>query len=144
MPRGVYVRTDEYRAKMSAASRGRTQSDESRAKVAEARTTHGMTGTRTYRSWESMKRRCLNPNERAFPNYGGRGITVCERWLASFENFFADMGECPPGLTLDRRNNDGNYEPGNCRWATYSEQARNRRSHGFSARTWRPYREQVA
>jgi hypothetical protein len=95
------------------------------------RTTHGSarhgSRTATYRSWESMKRRCLNPNDPAFARYGGRGITVCDRWLC-FEHFRDDMGERPHGLSIDRfPNNDGNYEPGNCRWATRLEQTRNRR-----------------
>lgn len=83
--------------------------------------------TPTYRSWASAKYRCLNPRDSAFHRYGGRGITICDRWRQSFENFLADMGEKPTGLTLDRINNDGNYEPGNCRWATYVMQNRNRR-----------------
>lgn len=73
-----------------------------------------------------MVQRCTNPNCRRFADWGGRGITVCERW-ESFENFLADMGERPEGMTLDRRDNDGDYEPGNCRWATPKEQRANQR-----------------
>lgn len=75
-----------------------------------------------------MRRRCLNPKDQAFHNYGGRGITVCEEWRYSFQAFIDDMGRCPPGLTLDRINNDGNYEPGNCRWTDRVTQARNKRN----------------
>ena len=87
---------------------------------------HGMTGTRTYRIWKGMISRCRYVNEPRNRNYGGRGITVCERWH-NFQNFLADMGEAPKGLQLDRINNDGNYEPGNCRWVTNRENSQNRR-----------------
>jgi len=87
--------------------------------------THGMAGSRIYAIWKSMRQRCSNPNHVAYPNYGGRRISVCERWL-KFENFYADMSDPPPGKWLDRRDNEGNYEPDNCRWTTPT-QARNRR-----------------
>jgi hypothetical protein len=78
-----------------------------------------------------MWQRCTNPNHKGYKNYGGRGITVCERW-DSFKNFYADMGEAPEGRSLDRINNDGNYEPSNCRWATRKEQAQNSRNTKLS------------
>lgn len=86
----------------------------------------------TYRTWADMVKRCTNPRSWAWKYYGGRGITVCARWL-DFANFLADMGERPAGLTLDRINNDGNYEPGNGRWATRLEQRHNRRESHAAA-----------
>ncbi len=86
--------------------------------------------TRIWRAWKSMLQRCEAPNNRGYSRYGGRGISVCERWH-DFSNFLADMGERPEGLTLDRINNDGNYEPGNCRWATIKEQSRNKSTNRF-------------
>lgn len=86
---------------------------------------HGMRKTKAYNSWSMMRVRCLNPRDHKFPTYGGRGITICERW-SKFENFIEDMGPRPEGTSIDRINNEGNYEPGNCRWATAKEQSRNR------------------
>lgn len=88
---------------------------------------HGMYGSRENKSWSTMLERCTNPNAKSYSDYGGRGITVCERWR-SFDNFFADMGPRPPGTTLDRKDNAKGYEPGNCRWSTSAEQQNNRRN----------------
>ena len=101
--------------------------------------THGMSKTRTWVTWESVRERCLNPNNNAWKDYGGRGIKICKRW-DSFENFLADMGERPIGKTIDRVNNNGNYEPSNCRWATSTQQNRNKRNNrlfgGITAAEW--------
>ena len=84
----------------------------------------------TYVTWKKMRQRCQDLNAHNYKYYGGRGIKICERWLESFENFLTDMGERPEGKTLDRYpNNNGDYEPGNCRWATQCEQVRNSRRY---------------
>lgn len=95
-----------------------------------ARLEHGMTNSPTHRSWSSMIQRCTNPMRSNYKFYGGRGISICERWMV-FANFIEDMGVRPDGMTLDRYpDNDGNYEPGNVRWATPLSQSNNRRPRG--------------
>lgn len=88
--------------------------------------------TQEFRAWRQMRSRCYDSNMNGYENYGGRGISVCDRWIDSFENFLADMGRKPsPKHSLDRINNDGNYEPSNCRWASKLEQDNNRRTNRF-------------
>ena len=98
--------------------------------ASERNSTHHRSGTQLYRAWASMKRRCNVPACNSYPDYGGRGITVCERWETSFESFMADMGEPPTAEhSIDRIDVNGNYEPGNCRWATNKQQSRNKRNN---------------
>jgi hypothetical protein len=127
----IVVNTSNIIAKTGTRSCGCLSSEQARYNalniLPQCLTKHGKSGTRTHRIWRGMKTRCFNVNHPAYGDYGGRGITVCDQWKDSFEAFLSDMGECPEGHSIDRANNDGNYEPGNCRWASRSEQARNTR-----------------
>jgi len=87
--------------------------------------THGLSHTRAYRAWRNMQSRCTDPMNPGYPSHGAQGIKVCESWQR-FEQFFTDMGECPPGLSIERSDNSKDYEPSNCRWATRLDQTLNR------------------
>ncbi|MCK1367604.1 hypothetical protein [Bradyrhizobium sp. 62] len=106
----------------------RSELTSKRAATGDIRRTHGMRRTPEYGVWCAMRRRCENPKVDRYPQYGGRGIKVCERWKR-FENFISDMGQRPdPSFSIERRDNNGNYEPANCKWAKNEEQTYNKRT----------------
>lgn len=109
---------------------GNTRSCGCLQKTTQIKSTHGHYNSRTWECWSQIGKRCNNPNHKEYKYYGGRGVEVCDRWSGEngFLNFLEDMGEVPKGMSIDRRNNDGNYEPSNCSWATITQQNRNRRN----------------
>lgn len=112
--------------------RGKVKSCGCRTVRLGAKKTHGMSRTPEYHVWKGMRGRCSNPSDRDWPLYGGRGVAVCDEWDKSFESFLADMGHRPSAKhSIDRIDTNGNYEPGNCRWATVEQQSRNRRNNRY-------------
>lgn len=110
------------------ASCGCLQKELARENIRQRATTHGMTSSPEFVSWTAAKSRCYYRKNKEYARYGGSGITMCDKWRLSFSEFYKDMGQRPSGTSLDRVDPSGNYEPGNCRWATHTEQSRNRRN----------------